>query len=154
MLGISLLNQIVGQLKKTFTAGDILTLLRNELKSALRQTGKENEAKDGMDISLCVLDRANQTIHFAGAYNPLILIREKEIIKYKGDKMPIGIFIKEKESFTNHEIKVLKGDSLYLYSDGFQDQFGGESKKKFLPKNLNNLLREISNETVQKQKEI
>jgi ligand-binding sensor domain-containing protein/serine phosphatase RsbU (regulator of sigma subunit) len=154
ILGISLLNQIVGQLPETFNAGDILTLLRNEIKNALRQTGKDNEAKDGMDISLCVMNRNLKTIDFAGAYNPLIIIRNKEIIKYKGDKMPIGIFIKEKESFTNHIIDVEKGDSLYLYSDGFQDQFGGENQKKFLPKNLNNLLLEISNKPSQEQKEI
>jgi len=154
ILGISLSNQIVGQLNKSFNASDILTLLRTEIKNALGQTGKDNEAKDGMDISLCVLNRKSQKIDFAGAYNPLILIRNKEIIKYKGDKMPIGIFIKEKESFTNHEIKVEKGDSLYLYSDGFQDQFGGERKKKFLPKNLNNLLLDISNKPAQNQKEI
>jgi ligand-binding sensor domain-containing protein/serine phosphatase RsbU (regulator of sigma subunit) len=154
ILGISLLNQIVSQLPDQFTAGDILTLLREEIKTALRQTGKDNEAKDGMDISLCVLNRKKQTIHFAGAYNPLILIRNNEIIKYKGDKMPIGIFIKEQEFFTNHIIDIKKDDSLYLYSDGFQDQFGGERKKKFLPKNLNNLLLEISDKPVQKQKEI
>ncbi|NOQ27718.1 MAG: SpoIIE family protein phosphatase [Bacteroidales bacterium] len=154
ILGVSLLNQIVGQLPDSFNAGDILTLLRNEIKLALGQTGKDGEAKDGMDISLCVLNRENETINFAGAYNPLIIVRNKEIIKYKGDKMPIGIFIKEKESFTNHIIDIKSGDTLYIYSDGFQDQFGGEMKKKFLPKNLNNLLLEISHEPAQKQKEI
>jgi serine phosphatase RsbU (regulator of sigma subunit) len=97
ILGISLLNQIVSTLPDDFNAGNILTLLRNEIKQALGQTGKDDEAKDGMDISLCVLNRKEQTINFAGAYNPLILIRNNEIIKYKGDKMPIGIFIKEKE---------------------------------------------------------
>ncbi|MFC2151095.1 two-component regulator propeller domain-containing protein [Bacteroidota bacterium] len=154
ILGISLLDQIMSQIPDSFTAGDILTLLREEIKSALRQTGKDNEAKDGMDISLCVLNRKDQTIHFAGAYNPLILIRNNEIIKHSGDKMPIGIFIKEKKSFTNNIIEIHKGDSLYLYSDGFQDQFGGENKKKFLPKNLNNLLLEISNKSAQEQLEI
>lgn len=74
-----------------------------------------------MDISLCVLNREKKTINFAGAYNPLILVRNKEIIKYKGDKMPIGIFIKEKETFTNHIINIESGDTLYIYSDGFQD---------------------------------
>jgi serine phosphatase RsbU (regulator of sigma subunit) len=68
--------------------------------------------------------------------------------------MPIGIFIKEKEEFTDHVIDIKSGDSLYLYSDGFQDQFGGENKKKFLPKNLNNLLLEISDKPAKRQKEI
>ncbi|HAF30415.1 MAG TPA: hypothetical protein DCG75_15340 [Bacteroidales bacterium] len=154
ILGISLLDQIMSQISDSFTAGDILTLLREEIKQALRQTGKDDEAKDGMDISLCVLNRKKNTLHFAGAYNPLILIRDNEIIKYKGDKMPIGIFIKEKEAFTNHVIEIQNGDSLYLYSDGFQDQFGGSDKKKFLPKNLNNLLLEISDKSTLEQLDI
>ncbi len=154
ILGISLLDQITNQVNKSFTAGEILTLLREEIKHALRQTGKANEANDGMDISLCVLNRKKSIINYAGAYNPLILIRDNKIVKYKADKMPIGIYIREKEVFTNHVVEIRKGDSLYIYSDGFQDQFGGEENKKFLPKNLNNLLLEISGHPAQKQKEI
>ncbi|PLX12095.1 MAG: hypothetical protein C0597_14045 [Marinilabiliales bacterium] len=154
ILSISLINKVIHDLPDEFNAGTILTQLRKEIKGALGQTGKDNEAKDGLDISLCVLDRKNLILDYAGAYNPLILIRDEEIIKYKADKMPIGIYIKEKEEFTNNKIEIQKGDSLYLYSDGFQDQFGGENKKKFLPKNLNQLLLDISSKSVQEQLQI
>jgi len=153
ILGISLLNQIIGQFSEPFNAGQILTSLKNEIKRALRQTGKDDEAKDGMDISLCVIQKNEYQIHFAGAYNPLILIRNKEIIAYKGDSMPIGIFLKELGGFTNHTIDIQKGDMLYMYSDGFQDQFGGEMKKKYLAKNLKNLLAEISIQPLDQQQE-
>lgn len=154
ILSISLLNKITADLKGDFNAGQILTSLRLEIKNALGQTGKMGEAKDGLDISLCVLDKEKNNLDFAGAYNPLIIIRDNEIIKYKGDKMPIGIFMREKETFTNHQIELQNGDSLYMYSDGFPDQFGGEHKKKFLAKNLNELLLKISSETIEKQKAI
>jgi len=151
LLGISFLNQIISDLETISNAGSILDLLREEIKKSLRQTGKDGEAKDGMDISLCIFDRETKKIDYAGAYNPLILIRNNEIIKYKADKMPIGIFINEINNFTNHSIDVQKGDMLYLFSDGFQDQFGGNDKRKFLPKNLHNLLLQISNEPCKKQ---
>jgi len=157
ILGISLLNQIINQEKAFFNAGDILNQLRKEIIIALRQTGKNSEAKDGMDISLCVLNRKDQIIHFAGAYNPLILVRNHELIEYRADKMPIGIFHNEEEvPFSNHTIKIQEGDIVYIFSDGFQDQFGvkGKKRKKFLSKNFNNLLLEISNEPLQKQKDI
>jgi len=154
ILSISLMNKVTNDLPEDFNAGNILTQLRNEIKIALGQTGKEYEAKDGLDISLCVINRKKHMLNYAGAYNPLILVRNNEIIKYKADKMPIGIYIKEREEFTNHEIKIKKGDTLYLYSDGFQDQFGGKSKKKFLPKNLNNLLLNISDKSADEQGEI
>jgi serine phosphatase RsbU (regulator of sigma subunit) len=155
MLGTSLLNHILSQMENDFTAGEILTKLRDEVKNALRQSQDDsNQAKDGMDISLVVFRRGDRTIHYAGAYNPLTIVRNKEIIRHKGDPMPIGIHIKEKEHFTDHEIEVQKDDMLYLYSDGYQDQFGGERRKKFLPKNLRAKLVEISDKPVTTQKEM
>ncbi|HAN00016.1 MAG TPA: hypothetical protein DCQ26_15555 [Marinilabiliales bacterium] len=144
LLGISILNQIVSLLPGNFNAASILNELRSELKKSLRQTGKSDEAKDGMDISLCVIDKENRQLDYAGAFNPMLLVRNGEVNTYKADKMPIGIFIKEDEPFTNNLIQTQSGDMLYLYSDGFQDQFGGADKRKFLPKNLKELLLEIS----------
>jgi len=158
ILGISLLNQIINQEQEFFTAGDILNHLSKDLKTALRQTGKYDEAKDGMDIALCVLNRNDQVIHFAGAYNPLILVRNNELIEYKGDKMPIGIFVTDEKEmpFSNHIIETQKGDIAYLFSDGFQDQFGGNGvkRRKFFSGNFNKLLLEISGNPLQIQKEI
>ncbi len=153
ILGVSLLNQIVGQLKEDFNAATILTELRCHVKTSLRQTGKHGEAKDGMDISLCIIDEKTEVVQFAGAFNPLFIVRNKEQIIYKGDKMPIGVYLVEEDSFTNHEVPVQKGDMLYIYSDGFQDQFGGEKKRKFLPKRMRQLLLDNSHLELKKQEE-
>lgn len=140
ILGIALLNQIIGNKNGELSAADILNQLRYEVKKALRQTGKEGEAKDGMDISLCVFKRDTAVLQYAGAFNPLLLVRNKQLMLYKADKMPIGVFIKEENLFTNHWVDMLPGDMLYLFSDGFQDQFGGADKRKFLAKRLKELL--------------
>jgi len=144
ILGMSLLNQIIITLPVDFTAAEILSQLRAGVKKSLRQTGKKDEAKDGMDISLAVIDRVNHQIQFAGAFNPLLLIRDGEAEVYKADKMPIGVYIKDDKPFTNQVVDLKTGDKLYLFSDGFQDQFGGPDKRKFLPKKLRNLILETS----------
>jgi serine phosphatase RsbU (regulator of sigma subunit) len=152
MLGISSLNRIISQLPKNANAGKILTALREEIKHALRQTGKEGEAKDGMDMSLCVIDRKQKFLDFAGAYNSLLISRKDEMIRHKGDRMPIGIHLKEKDFFTNKTIEVQDGDMLYLFTDGFQDQVGGEQKHKYMVKPLNQFLHGISGKPAQEQK--
>lgn len=154
VLGTSLLNHILSQVDSDFTAGDILTRLRAEVKKALGQSKDDSEAKDGMDISLCVMKKGANKIHYAGAYNPLIIVRNKKVIRYKGDPMPIGVHIKEKEYFTDHELEIQKGDMVYMYSDGYQDQFGGSDNRKFLPKNLRSKLLEISDKTMHEQQKI
>jgi len=146
LMGISLLNQIISLLHDTFDAAYILNELRANLKKALRQTGKSDEAKDGMDISLCVIEKHKNQLNYAGAFNPLLLVRNKELSTYPANKMPIGIFIIQDVDFTNHLVETQPGDMLYLYSDGFQDQFGGPDKRKFLPKRLKEVLVEVSDQ--------
>jgi serine phosphatase RsbU (regulator of sigma subunit) len=153
MLGVSLLNEIVNK-HETTQANLILNELRDEVKRTLRQTGKEGEAKDGMDIALAVLDLNNMKMEFAGAYNPLYFFRNGELHQYKADRMPIGIYIREKPTFTNHEIDIQKGDTFYIFSDGFQDQFGGEDGSKFKTKRLKELLAEIQDKSMEEQKKI
>ncbi|RLD61638.1 MAG: hypothetical protein DRJ01_07555 [Bacteroidetes bacterium] len=163
MLGMALLNEIVRDESVT-QANQVLNKLRAEIKLALRQTGKEGEAKDGMDIALCVIDKENMKLQYAGAYNPLYLYRKKsghsELIETKADKMPIGIHMKEK-SFTNHEIDIQENDVIYIFSDGFIDQFGGwdeiSIKKggvKFKSKRFKKLLEDINDKKMSEQKEI
>ncbi len=154
VLGTSLLNHILSQFDGDFTAGDILTRLRTEVKSALGQSKDDSQSKDGMDMSLCVLKKGDNKIHYAGAYNPLIIVRNKKINRYKGDPMPIGVHIKEKDSFTDQELEIQKGDMIYMYSDGYQDQFGGSDNRKFLPKNLRSKLLEISGKAMHEQHQI
>lgn len=141
MLGVSFLNEIVGKMQ-TLQANEILNQLRLHVKTTMKQTGKEGESKDGMDIAIVILDLDNKRIQYAGAYNPLFLIRKGELIETKANRNPIGIYIKE-APFTNHVIEVQKGDTLYIFSDGFVDQFGGEKGGKFKTKNFKELLLKI-----------
>ncbi len=131
MLGFTMLNQIVSA-NENLTAAEILNRLREDVKEALHQKGNMNEPHDGMDLALCVLDTDDNTLQFSGARNPLYLIRYGELIQYSGDLMPIGHAGKlELRPFTNHLIQLQKDDMVYLFSDGYTDQFGGESGQKF-----------------------
>lgn len=153
MLGFAFLNEIVNK-ESELKASSILNQLRDYVKSSLRQTGKENEAKDGMDIALCIIDPDNLKMQYAGAYNPLYLIRNQEFISFKADRMPIGIHIIEKDSFTNHETDIKKGDVIYIFTDGYIDQFGGENKGKFKLSPFRDLLLSINTKSMKEQKRI
>ena len=111
----------------------------------------EDEVKDGMDIALCCLE--GNKITYSGAHNPLWIVRDQKIIEIKADKQPIGKFKFEKP-FTTHEIDLIRGDSLYIFSDGYPDQFGGEKGKKFKTGNLKKLLLSIQNHPMEKQRDL
>ena len=152
MLGISLLNEIV--IERNITdAGKILDTLREEVIRSLHQKGNE-KTKDGMDISLCILDKKKKKMQFAGAFNGLYFIRDNELIKYKADHIPIGIDHNTEAKFTCHDIEVKTRDIFYLISDGYADQFGGPDGKKFRYKPLTALFLEIHNLPLNKQKSI
>ena len=151
MLGTSFLNSII-RMQEVTSSSQVLNLMRDEVKKSLHQTGKRGEQKDGMDMVLCAYNTRTSELQFAGAHNSLVLIRNNELIEYKGDRMPIGIHRKEKESFTNNSIKIEKGDKVYLYSDGFQDQMGGDNNKKYKAKKFKNLLLETSKNDIKTQK--
>ncbi|HCX99249.1 MAG TPA: hypothetical protein DG754_03835 [Bacteroidales bacterium] len=153
MLGISSLYEIVNK-EGTMQPAQILNLLRDFVKQTLSQTGKQDEQKDGMDISLCMLDTENMKLEWAGAYNPLLLIRNREIIEYKADKMPVGIHITDHKPFTNHVIDIKPDDRFYMYSDGFPDQFGGKDGRKYMSKRFKQFLLEIHQKPMAEQKEI
>jgi len=155
MLGIAFLNEIVnGSSKLEMTAAAILEALRDMIIKSLHQTGRSKENKDGMDISLCVLDMEHNALQFAGANNSLLIARNNELLELKADKMPVGIYMGEEKKFTNHLFTLQKGDLLYLFSDGFQDQFGGPTGRKFLKKNFKELLLNISHLKLSEQKEV
>lgn len=150
MLGTAFLNEIVSELDDV-TSNYILDKLRRNIVTSLHQTGKEGESKDGMDIALCVINHATNTLQYSGAYNPLLLIRNGELHEYKADKMPIGIFQDRKQDFSRHDISLQKGDALYVFSDGYIDQFGGPDRKKFMKKNFKNLLLQIQDLPMEQQ---
>ena len=143
IVGHNLLEQIVTEHELTQPAA-ILDELNKSVSDTLRQSKVDESVKDGMDITLCCFDRTTNEIHFAGAFNPLFLIRNKELTEIKGDKFPIGnLKIGEQKKFTNHTIQLQKGDTIYIFSDGYADQFGGPFGKKFKYKAFKQLLIDI-----------
>ncbi len=159
MLGISFLNDIINK-QKVLQPGEILNSLRNNIISSLRQKEKsdiiENETrvmvKDGLDMSVCVFDSKTNILLFAGANNPFYYIQNKEINIVKGDKMPVSIYYRL-DNFKTHKIQLNKGDSFYLFTDGFADQFGGEMEKKFNYKRFRELLLSVNSYKMSEQKE-
>jgi serine phosphatase RsbU (regulator of sigma subunit) len=151
MLGISFLEEIINR-RGIIESGDILNNLRSEILRALHQKGIRKEAKDGMDISLCILDSRKKAIQYSGAYNSLYLIRDRMLTEYKADRMPIGIFDLCDKDFVSQDIPVSPGDMIYMFSDGFADQFGGPNNKKFGYSPLKALLTDISALPLPKQK--
>jgi serine phosphatase RsbU (regulator of sigma subunit) len=152
MLGISFLNDIVAS-EQLLNPADILNQLREKVVNELRQTGEAGGSKDGMDISLCRLNLKTNELHWAGANNALNLFRNGKLEEIKADKQPIG-YHPENHPFTNHEIQLNKGDGIYLYSDGYADQFGGPKGKKFKYKQLEELLITNYRLPLKDQKEI
>lgn len=152
MLGIAFLDEIVS-LNPNVNASSILNQLRDNVITSLHQTGGEGESKDGMDLALCILDWKKREIQFAGANNPLYILRDGNIIEYKPDKMPIGFHFKN-NNFRNNVIEIQNHDKLYLFSDGFADQFGGPNNKKFKYKQFKELLLNVQTKTMNEQKTI
>jgi ligand-binding sensor domain-containing protein/serine phosphatase RsbU (regulator of sigma subunit) len=152
MLGLSALNDIVKSLK-VCSASIILDTLRERIQESLHQLGEiEFISTDGMDISLCIFDTKSYNLQFAAAHNPLYIIRNKELIVISADKMEIGSTVREQESFTNNNFKCRPGDILYLFSDGFPDQFGGNDGRKYKYQKFKEYLVTIHEQPLQKQK--
>ena len=152
MLGISLLKEIANK-TINFRANHILEELRYKIISTLNHSGVETKRKDGIDISLCIFNLENKNAQYAGAYSPLYLIRNNNLVIFKADRMPIGIHAKSNQGFTNTEFTLKEGDTYYMFSDGYVDQFGGDNNRKFLSSNFQNLLLQIQNFDLQTQKE-
>jgi serine phosphatase RsbU (regulator of sigma subunit) len=152
-LGISALDEIITN-NENIKANTVLNLLRDKVKTSLHQTGKEGEAADGMDVAFCTLYKNKKILEYSGAYNPLFIFQGGELKEYKADRMPIGIYYGEKESFTNYEINIQKGDIIYIFSDGFIDQFGGPKGSKYMKHNLKKLLADIYHKPMAEQRRI
>lgn len=151
MLGMTALNEICNR-PNVNHANEVLNKLRTYIIESLNQTGKEGEQKDGMDIALIAYNYGSNILEFAGANNPLWLIRNKEITEYSGDWMPIGIHDRVNESFTNHTIEIQPNDRVYLFSDGFPDQFGGVKGKKYMYKRFKEFILSIHEHPMNDQK--
>ena len=140
IVGQNLLRQAL-QESKLRNAAEMLDEVNRLFNLTIRQTFEESTVRDGMDMSLCIIDYDAMTMQFAGAFNPLFLIRANELTKFVADKFPIGIFIGEEvRKFTNYQIKLQKQDVIYMSSDGFADQFGGDEGKKLKNKFFHQIL--------------
>ncbi len=152
LLGSLLLDEIVNK-ENINQPAEILDNLRDKVKHSLKQTGRDDEAKDGIDIALISIDTKDNTLEFAGAYNPVFIYRNKEIEVIKGDRMPIGIHARE-HSFTNHVRQLQKNDRIYLFSDGYSDQIGGRNSRKFMMGRFRDMIIANAEKDMSKQKEI
>jgi serine phosphatase RsbU (regulator of sigma subunit) len=170
MLGVTLLNEQF----RTFgirEPGVILGHLRSKVKEILAQEGSAKDQKDGMDMAIAIIDQEHKELQFGGANIPLFLIRKKkqagseerdlmlslenddyELYRLKTDKQPIGVYWEEEEDFSTHMIKLQDEDSLYIFTDGFADQYGGEKRKKFKSRRLKKLLLSVQAESMEIQR--
>ena len=158
ILNIACLKDSIEADKQTDPA-EILNHTRKRIISSLAGDEEEEGGKDGMDCSLISYDFPNLRMFYAAANSPIWIVRnsengEKELIELKPDKMPVGKFTEELSAFTQHEVKLQKGDLVYTFTDGFADQFGGSQGKKFKYKPLRALLTEIANQPLNIQKQI
>jgi serine phosphatase RsbU (regulator of sigma subunit) len=150
ILGITLLNDILSDLG-TPTPAEILDILRDRIIKELNQSDSTMN-KDGMDISIARINNNTLDLEWAGANNPLWILRNNEITAIKPDAQPIGHYLKMKP-FTNHHFKLILGDMIYLFSDGFADQFGGKKEKKLKYKPFKELLLSSTQTTMKEQAE-
>jgi serine phosphatase RsbU (regulator of sigma subunit) len=153
MLGISSMNEIVNR-SKDLSPGKILEQLREVVIASMHQTGSKGEAQDGIEIALCVIDMKKKEMEYSGANRPLYLVRDETVQHIRPDRMPIGIYEQDAVSFKKHSIKLKKGDSIYLFSDGYVDQLGGPRRKTYRAINFRKQLLKIQDQPMERQKAI
>lgn len=155
IIGNNLLSKCITDYGQTNPA-DILNQLNNEFQNANQKIiDRSYEIKDGMDIALCVIDKSEMTMEYAGAYNPIYQVKNGTLIKLATDKIPIHLFSKNTDKkFTSYQIKIEPGDTYYLFSDGYADQFGGEDGKKFNYRNFQELILSIQNLSMAEQRDV
>ena len=152
MIGTSLLNEIIVE-KGINDTNEILDEMRALIIKSLNQADNDDQ-KDGMDISICKLNLKKKSLEFSGAHNPLLVVSGGDIKTYKGDSQAVGLETVKIKPFTKHSISLKKNDMIYIYSDGFQDQFGGENGKKYMAANFKKFLSKISKEDEKKQNKL
>jgi PAS domain S-box-containing protein len=143
MIGNEFLHQIINN-SNVIGPEQALSELDMRVKRALHQDGLDRESKDGMDIGICAINLETQVCQYAGAFNPMYVLREGELIELDAAKESIGGYSLEAKAFFTHELSLQTGDVLYLFSDGFIDQFGGPKGRKYMRKRFKELLIEIS----------
>jgi serine phosphatase RsbU (regulator of sigma subunit) len=172
ILGISSLNEIINETERDMSSSEILDILRHKVTASLSKSKGDVVAEAGMDLALLIIDKKENTLEFSGANNPLFLVREQgtsdltdivnvskvksgkyELYHFLPDKMPIGIY-PVKDPFSKHKIPLKKGDTLYIFSDGFIDQMGGQEGKKLLNKRFKAGLLKMQDKSVKDQEAV
>ena len=150
IVGYNLLKDILNN-SNAITPAAIMDKMNDGVANTLHSGSSDNQTKDGMDMTLCALNYKTLELQFAGAFNPLYIVRNNELLQFKADKFPIGMFIGEKQHFTNNSVQLQNGDNVYIFSDGYADQFGGPKGKKFMAGNFRELLKEMSKLPIENQ---
>lgn len=153
LVGHNILKDIINN-SDIVKPSEIMDTLREGVINTLHVDKTGKETKDGMDMTLCCLDTETLELQYAAAFNPLYIVRDNQLIEHKANKFPIGAFIGEKKNFTNHTIQLKKNDQVFVFSDGYADQFGGPRGKKFMVGNFRKLLNEIAVLNPEEQKNI
>lgn len=138
VLAYSLLNQIVSE-QPGLPADELLTQLDTRVRQTLRQQGNDDETLDGMDLGLCIFSLHEPVLEFAGAGRPLYQLRDRQLIRYEGERLPVGGAQFKYKPYRSTRIDLLLGDRFYLFTDGITDQFGYDEegrKRKFTPVRL------------------
>lgn len=152
IVGYNLLKDILKN-TESIAPSIIMDKMNDGVANTLHTNTSEKQTKDGMDMTLCAINYDTLELQFAGAFNPLYIIRNGELLQFKADKFPVGMFIGENQNFTNNTIQLQKGDSIYIFSDGYADQFGGPKGKKFMAGNFRTLLSDMSKFPIDQQKD-
>ncbi|CAG5086246.1 SpoIIE family protein phosphatase [Parvicella tangerina] len=152
LIGANALNQIINE--KEDKPAHILNKLNKLSSEALNKSEEGIKVRDGMDLALCAISKDMKSLEYSGANNPLYLVRDGEISITKADKFAIASFEDGEHHYTNHEFELKKGDLVYVFSDGYADQFGGVKGKKFMYRQFRELLVSLKDEPMHRQKEI
>lgn len=151
ILGMTLLNKIVTG-EKIYMPDEILRQLRYEVIRELNRETGGNSIRDGMDMAVCSVDPGKGTLLYSGANCPLFLVREGRLLNFSPDKMPVSAHYRM-DPFTLHTIELKKGDTFYIFSDGYADQPGGPGKKKFMSRRFKKLFVEMEGLPMDNQRE-
>ncbi len=153
IIGHNMLNKVVKEFG-IIEPAEILQYLDREVSTTLHQQGETVTILDGMDMAMMAYQKEKNLLEFAGAINPVYLVRNGELIETKGDRFAIGrADLDVTKDFTNHEMEVQKGDTFYMFSDGYADQFGGKRGKKLKIARMKELFLEIQDKTMEEQRE-
>lgn len=153
MLGLSFLRDIIAN-TDGLTSKSVLHLLREQIIKAFTHHRHSLESNNGIDAAVCIIDYRKNTLDFAGAHRPLYIIRNNELIEYQGDRMPVGKHYNTSKEFASHTIELKNNDLIYMFTDGYTDQFGANDHRKFYTKNFKRILLENCGKPIAHQGEI